>query len=95
MTSGSKLINFIVYKQTPLEKFLERTIPYLPFIFKDLRERVRCKWRFKYAYLQRVDDDLMSVLSTVKAKPIDLSEVDIMPFEWEISLKRNECGTTE
>lgn len=80
--------HFVTYKQTPLEKYLEHTIPYLPFIFKNLRERVRCKWFFKYGYLRRFDNDMMEVLGKVQAKPVDLSKIEFEPFEWEIITKK-------
>ena len=79
------------YRQTRLERFLERTVPYLPFVFKNKRERVRCRWRFRYAYLQRLDDDLMAVLGKMQAKTFDASKVDLDPlFDWEITLKNDD-----
>ena len=76
------------YKQTPLEKYLENVIPYLPFIFKNLRERVRCKWYFKYAYLRRFDNEMVELLSSMQAKPVDYSKIEFEPFEWELVTKR-------
>ena len=54
--------NFICYHQSPLFKWCEKHIPYLPLIFKNKRQRIKCRWFFRYYHMRKASEDLTKSL---------------------------------
>lgn len=91
MTKKSKLNKISVHKQSRLFKWCEKTIPYLPFIFKNKRQRVKCRCFFKYNWFWKVQKQLIKTLQNLhKPNYVNISkEINYFP-EWE--LKTNYYG---
>lgn len=79
--------NYIAYVQSPFFKWCEKKIPYLPFIFKNKRQRVKCRWFFRYYHLRKINDILVNTLTSMQATPINYSKINVenlIPEYWEI-----------
>lgn len=81
--------NCIAYVQSPLFKCCEHVIPYLPFIFKNKRERVKCRWFFRYYHMQQAQEAIVEMLMTYTAEPYKPPKLDFEDMEWDLTTDRS------
>ena len=89
----TKKNSFICYHQSPLFKWCEKHIPYWPFIFKNKRQRVKCRWFFRYFHMRKANNDLTKSLMKIYKnyqKP-DYTKInyDFDDLYWELETKKN------
>ena len=85
--------NIVSYHQSPLFKWCEKHIPYWPFIFKNKRQRVKCRWFFRYFHMRKANNDLTKSLMKIyknHQKP-DYTKInyDFDDLYWELETKKN------
>ena len=81
--------NCVTYVQSPFFKWCEHVIPYLPFIFKNKRQRVKCRQYFRYYHLRQVSTALVEALQKCQAKPFKTYlKPEEYDFEWELTTDR-------
>lgn len=78
------------YRQTDLERFLSKTVPYCKFIPLTKRQRVKLRAKYRYAYKRRFMDDMTSVLREAMETNVnkyietDFFWNDVDDFTWEV-----------
>lgn len=84
---------FTIFKATPLETFLSKTLPYCRLFPLTLRQRVKLRNRLRYAYYRRWNDKITKILmeldtfkwdKTKKYNPEDFGS----DFYWELITNR-------
>lgn len=83
--------NHICYVQSPFFRWCEQTIPYLPFIFKNKRQRVKCRWFFRYHHLWKAERDMVLRLQKYYANKVDYNKIDVeslIPEYWDVKVKK-------
>ena len=77
--------------QSKFFRFCEKTIPYLPLIFKDKRQRVKCRQYFRYHWWRKCEKEITDILLNATAKPVDWGKIELnLPEYWEIT-KNASC----
>ena len=89
----TKKNNFICYHQSTLFKWCEKHIPYLPIIFKNKRQRVKCRWFFRYFHMRKACKNLTKSLMKLyknQTKP-DYTKInyDLENLYWELETKKD------
>ena len=79
-------IGIVIHKQSWFFHLFENTIPYLPFIFKNKRERVKARNYFRYKHMRKAQEIYTKSLIKNVCKPVDWKNIDIeLPEYWEIT----------
>lgn len=85
---NKKMGNVSCRHQSKFFKICEKTIPYLPFIFKNKRQRVKCRWYFRYHWWEKCEKEISNILLKSEIQPIDWKNIEIdIPEYWELHTK--------